>query len=275
MEATVTKKDVLNYRRHTWVGRHGKGLRTLGQAADFVDEVGMCLLFACEEIPLPKMYSMAADEANWWSWKDLLQQEKRAYNGRLVRRKATLVSMKLLPSFFALYLTGGGHAMYEEEYYWGKLGWLANEAAKYLDRQGPTPVDALRQALVAPGKENTRRFHAALFELQSKFKIVTVGLEDRSWGVRKLDLFMNWLPKRIERAAENMTREEALQRVAGSFVETAGAVTEKTLPKMFGWSDMETTAAIDSLVSGGKLHRVHIRGKESAPWIASRKLLFS
>ncbi|MBI5118817.1 winged helix DNA-binding domain-containing protein [Candidatus Poribacteria bacterium] len=273
MSTTLSKKDILDYRRRTWHTQGSKGLRTLDEAAEFLDVVGMCLLFACEDIPLPKVYAVAADEADWWAWKDLLQQHKRAYNGRIVRHKATLVSMNLLPAFFALYLTGGGHAMYEEEYYWGKLGWLANEIAQYLDRNGPTPAGVLRRALVAPGKENTRRFHSALFELQSKFKIVSVGIEDKSWGVRVLDLFMNWLPGRLEGAAESMPREEALQYVASAFVETAGAIPEAMLARMFGWSVVESAHAIDSLVSRGELNRIRLRSKMPAPWIASPKLL--
>ncbi len=226
----------------------------------------MCLLFYCDDIPLPKLYDCAADDADWWAWKDLLQVRRLAYNGRLVRRKATLVSMELLPAFLAVYLTGGGYAMHEEEYYWGKLGQLANTVAEYLDRNGPTPTDVLRRAVVPQGKEHTRRFHSALFELQSKFKIASVGLEDRSWGVRVLDLFVNWVPPKIERSAEKMTRDEAIRRISEAFLNTAGAVPEDLLPRMFGWSSVETLPAIDSLVSTGSLRRGRVRG-ERGMWL--------
>ncbi|GAB4346695.1 MAG: hypothetical protein Kow0099_28170 [Candidatus Abyssubacteria bacterium] len=222
----------------------------------------MCLLFACRDIPLPKLNDCSAgNEYEWWEWKDLLQARKMAYNGRLVRRKATLVSMRILPAFLAAYLTGGGYLMYEEEYYWGKLGALANKIAEYLDRHGPTPVDRLRQAVVSPGKENTRRFHAALFELQSKFKIVSVGIEDRSWGVRVLDLFVNWAPTKLEKEAENMAREDALGHIITALVDTAGAVPEVQIPRMFGWSSEETRKVIDPHVSSGLLKRARGRGE--------------
>jgi hypothetical protein len=271
MEEILKKRQLHDYRRRVWRTAGGSRLQTMRQTADFLDEVGMCLLFACRDIPLPKIYDCAADDADWWAWKDLLQQRKRAYNGRLVRRKATLVSMKLLPAFFAVYLTGGGHAMYEEEYYWGKLGQLANKIAERLDHEGPMPVDALRSSVVPPGKQQTRRFHSALFELQSKFKIVSVGLADRGWGVRILDLFMNWIPSTVERQAEKMSRTEAIRRISAAFVNAAGAVPERVLPRTFGWSPAETSLAVDHLLSTGSIRRTRIRG-EPGTWLASAKL---
>ncbi|RJP75449.1 MAG: hypothetical protein C4532_00465 [Candidatus Abyssobacteria bacterium SURF_17] len=271
METVITKKDIAEYRRTLWREAPGTSLKTLRDAARFIDEVGMCLLFACRDIPLPKLYYCSADEADWWAWKDILQARKLAYNGRLVRRKATLVSMQLLPAFLAIYLTGGGYIMYEEEYYWGKLGQLANQVAEYLDRNGPTPVDSLRKAVVPAGKEHTRRFHNALFELQSKFKIVSAGLEDRSWGVRVLDLFVNWVPATVERKAEKLPRDEAIRRILTALVNTAGAVPEAMVPRLFGWSPEESLHAIDTLASHGAVIRGRVRG-QGAPWLISPRL---
>jgi len=268
MEKLLTKKDVDAYRRRKW--RDGR-LRTLDDVAELVNDVGMCLLFACRDIPLPKLYDCADGDVNWWAWKDHLQERKKAYNGRVVRRKATLVSMELLPAFYAIYQTGGGYAMYEEEYYWGKLGELSNTVAEYLDRKGPTSVDVLRKAVVPSGKKNTRLFQAALLELQSKFKIVTVGLEDRSWGIRVLDLFVNWIPFRIERRAEKMDRMEAVKTVLSAFVKTAGAVPETAVARTFGWSAVETSVATESLINAGAIYRGRFRGDRKT-WLADPEL---
>jgi len=267
MHKVFSKKRIDDYRRQKWRVQRASYLRTPGQMTDFLDEVGMCLLFACRDIPLPKLYDCAADDVNWWSWKDVLQERKLAYNGRLVRRKATLVSMQLLPAFYAVYLSGGGYTIFEEEYYWGKLGQLANEVAESLDRNGPTPVDVLRAKVVPSGKEHTRRFHSALLELQSKFKIVTVGLKDKSWGVRILDLFVNWVPLEVERAVENMTREEAMRRICLAFLNTAGACPERRLPGLFGWTTTETSRQVEDLAAAGLLRRGRIRGK-SDMWLS-------
>ena len=268
MGKIISKKKLEAYRRIKW--RKGE-LRTLEEASAFLDEAGMCLLFACRDIALPKIYDCAAKDANWWAWKDHMQEQKRAYNGRLVRRKATLVSMKLLPAFYAVYQTGGGYAMYEEEYYWGKLGELSKNVAEHLDRNGPTPVDELRRAVVPRGKKNTRRFHSSLLELQSKFKIVTVGLKDKSWGVRILDLFVNWVPAEIEKCTEKMNRREAMQVILIAFVDTAGAVPEAVPSRMFGWPHAETAEVVESLVEAGHIEHGRVRGERNA-WLASPRL---
>ncbi len=271
MEKLLSKKKLDEYRHRKWRLGPRSRLTTLEQTADFLDDVGMCLLFACRDIPLPKIYDCAADDVNWWSWKDRLQEQKSGYIGRLARRKATLVSMELLPAFYAVYQSGGGYAMYEEEYYWGKLGELANKIAEHLDRNGPTPTDALRRAVVPRDKQSTRRFHSALLELQSKFKIVTTGLEVRSWGVRVLDLFVNWVPAKVEKKAEKMSREEAIARICLKLADTAGAVDERALPRLFGWSTPETARAADSLVADGSLVRGRLRNDRS-PWLMSPSL---
>jgi hypothetical protein len=231
----------------------------------------MCLLFACRDIPVPKLYDCADDDSDWWAWKDILQAKKLAYNGRLIRHKATLVSMQLLPAFYALYLSGGGHAMYEEEFFVGNLSHLANQVAEHLDRHGPTAADDLRVALVPTGKEHTRRFHSALNELQTKFKLVSVGLKDKSWGVRVLGLFADWVPSAVERAAERMPREEAIQRISKTFIGTAGAIPEPALPRMFGWTPAETAHATEDLVTTGSLLRGRIRG-DRRTWLVSPEL---
>ncbi len=231
----------------------------------------MCLLFACKDIPLPKIYDSADDEADWWAWKDLLQSKKQAYNGRLVKGKATLMSMDVLAAAYSAYLTTGGYAMYEEEYYWGKLGRLANQVAEYLDRNGPTPVDVLRRAVVPDGKENTRRFHSALLELQSRFKIVSVGLEDRGWGIRVLDLFTNWIPANIEARAENMPKEDAIRRLLAVFVDAAGAIPETQLLRTFRLPPSDIAEAVETLVLTGGFVRRRARGDRRS-WLSSPKL---
>jgi hypothetical protein len=161
--------------------------------------------------------------------------------------------------------------MHEEEYYWGKLGELANRVAEHIDRNGPVAVDVLRKAVVPSDKKSTRRFHAALFELQSKFKIVTVGLIDRSWGIRVLDLFVNWVPPEVERRAEKMSRSEAMELIAGAFIDTAGAAPEITLARLFGWPASETAEAVSSLAASGQIERGRLRGDERT-WLVSAHL---
>lgn len=265
MEMNLTHRKIEAYRRRNWPNG---SLQTLEEMSGFLDRVGLSLIFGSPKIPLPKIYSCAGDTADWWAWKDLLQAKKLAYNGRIVRHKATLVSMRLLPACLALYLHGGGYLVHEEEYYWGKLSELANRIACHLESNGPTPVDQLRKAIIPSGKEHTRRFHAALLELQTKFKIVSTGLVDRGWGVRVLGLFIDWVPDKVEREAERMTKEEAVARIVERAIQTAGAVPVALLPRLFGWSPEDVSQAVEELLKNGKMHRARIQ-KRKEEWIAS------
>jgi len=263
LDVELSQRSILEYRRRAWPQG---SLHTLDEIAAFVKRAGLVLIFGSREIPLPKLYDCADYNSDWWESKDLLQTKKVAYTGRVVRHKATLISMDLLAAFLSVYLHGGGYLIYEEEYYWGKLSELANRIAAYLDSHGPTPVDQLRQSLMTPGKENTRKFHVALYELQTKFKTVSVGLKQKGWGVRVLGLFIDWVPPKVEREAERMPREKALQLIIARAVETAGAVPASLLPRLFGWNPEEASQAVENLVKNRKVHRARMP-KRRDEWV--------
>jgi hypothetical protein len=265
MQTDLTLQKINDYRRSAWP--QGT-LRTVDEIAAFVKRAGMVLIFGSKDVPLPKLYHCADYSSDWWESKDLLQAKKLAYGGRVVRHKATLISMDLLPAFLSFYLHGGGYLIYEEEFYWGKLSELANRIAKYLEDHGPTPVDQLRQAIMVPGKENTRKFHAALYELQVKFKTVSVGLIEKGWGVRVLGLFVDWVPPKIERAAERMSKEKAMEQIIARTIETAGAVPTSLLPRMFGWAPEDAARAVEKLVKNRKILRARI-SKRRDEWVVS------
>jgi hypothetical protein len=268
LEEKIALRQIEEYRRRNWPQGN---LRTLDEIAAFVKRMGMVLIFGSHDVPLPKLYNCADYNSDWWESKDLLQARKLAYNGRVVRHKATLISMDLLPAFLSLYIHSGGYLIYEEEYYWGKLSELANRVAEYLDEHGPTPVNQLRQTIMIPGKENTRKFHAALYELQSKFKTVSVGLIEKGWGVRVLGLFIDWVPQKVEKAAEKMPKEKAMKQIILRVTDTAGGLPSGLLPRMFGWNLEETAQAVEALRKADKIRMVQIKGK-TAQWIASPQL---
>ncbi|MBI2371358.1 MAG: winged helix DNA-binding domain-containing protein, partial [Deltaproteobacteria bacterium] len=226
----------------------------------FLQDVGFCLLFACHEIPLPKLVDAARDGVDWWSWKDLLQMERGAFLGRVVRGRATLLSMELLPGFLALHWAEGGDEDYRVEYEDGRLSADARRIAEFLERNGPTPADTMRQLLAGPGPRGTRSFHSALLELQEQFKVVTVGLEDRSWGVRVIGLFSRWLPAATRRQARQLRPEEARRRIVAAFVRTAGVTTEREISRTFAWSRAAVASAVADLLRQGQIRQATLRG---------------
>ena len=116
MSTALTQKKIDAYRQTKWRLAPHRRITSESEAVKFINDVGMSLLFACREIPLPKMSQSAqSDEWDWWKWKDTLQAKKKWYNSRAVRKKATLLSMELLLCFLSLYYDSGGCEVYEEE----------------------------------------------------------------------------------------------------------------------------------------------------------------
>jgi hypothetical protein len=263
MPKILNQKDIDEYRRIKWHLKLALRITSELQAIKFINNVGMSLLFACQDIPLPKMAQSAqSDEWDWWEWKDTLQAKKKWYNSRVVKKKATLLSMELLPCFLSLYYKSGGCEVYDEEYYYGKLTEPAYRIADYLFTHGPTSVDDLRKALASPGKKGTRRFHDAIKELQTKFKIAVCGLEDKHWGVRVLGLFSQWAPKDILKQAESMKPEIARQQILQTFISTSALTTEKEIIRLFGWSPESVHESLQYLIEINSIHTAMLRQRK-------------
>ena len=97
-------------------------LRTLADAAAFVDRAGVALVFAKDGVALPGLYEavagpgpvrwmevrddgtrvMAAAASLVWGWKDELAEARLACAGKHVRGWPALVSLRLLPALYAL-----------------------------------------------------------------------------------------------------------------------------------------------------------------------------
>ncbi len=248
------------HRRRVWRTGPGVGVPTLARAATFVRRTGLCLLFGCEEIPLPKLELCGPPDFEWWEWKDRLQERRQAYLGRVVRRKAALISLDLLPAFLGLYYASGGVEIYDEEHHHGRLGPDAWRIGEHLSRHGPTPVDALRRALAPPGPAGTRRFHAALDEMQEKFKTVTVGRVRKHWSVRVIGLLSDWAPQATLAEAHALAKrpQAARQRVLERALNTAGALGIGEAASLFGWSRAQAAEAGSALVARGAAHNVEL-----------------
>jgi hypothetical protein len=260
MVPSITKRQLLTYRQRLWrLGTQPK-VRTEPQARAFLERVGLCLLFECEDILLPKLTDAAHDDADWWSWKDSLQAKRALYNGRVIAHKATLISMNVLPCFLAVYVASGGCEEYEEEEFYGRLSPEAVRIARWLDQHGPMAVDRLRLRLFAHTPRRTRAFHKALLELQTHFKIAVSGVEDRSWGVRVIDLFTKWIPSDVRKRARAIRPDEARDQIVRQLVTTAGAVTAQELIQMLQWDREELAGVLKRLLAQGAISEKVLRG---------------
>jgi len=245
-------------------------VRTEEEARRFVDEVGFCFLFGDKTVEMPTLWEAVcgaqrsvpshhhdADLGRTWSWKDSLPSRGEIYYGKLLRGKPTLVSLELLPHFYALSPNYGDIEDYMEEYQSGKLTVEAKNVYEALMREGAMATSRLRQlAGLAGGGANARRFDRALKELQIEFKIVKVGISEASrWGYAYVyDLFLRRFPE-LPEVARKISTDQAMDTLLLRHLHNVVAQPEKALQRLFRWDDWEWERLVERLADRGLIRR--------------------
>lgn len=249
---------------------------TEARALAFIDEVGFCFLFGDAAVEMPTLWAAVAgsrrsmpsghfdpDLDRTWNWKDSLPTRGVAYYGKLLRGRPTLVSLALLPTFYALSPNYGDIEDYLLQYEEGKLSVEAKNVYEALLKEGALATSRLRQVAGMPGGgENARRFERALAELQAEMKIAKVGISDANrWGYAYVyDLFLRRFPD-VPEAARHIGEEEAMQTLLLRYLRNVIAVPEATARRLFRWEEWEWERVLARAAAQGHILRdVRIEG---------------
>jgi hypothetical protein len=205
-------------------------VRTLEQAAAWVDEVGIALLFPNGDYVLPSLWEAVAghSDVDWavrddegayvsftpemekvWNWKDELPKRKLACVGLHVARTSSLVAPRLVASVYAL-----------TEEARGTLDGLEREIAEASLQLGRPASRRELRLLVGVDKRLGDR---AVNALQRKLVLTNAGLdtEGSGWGATLHDNFeRRWKPK-LRRVPP---RDEALAALAAALLSSAEEV---------------------------------------------------
>ncbi len=183
----------------------------------FVGETGVCLLFPVRGIEMPNVYQAVAGFAKpmttkhddphialTWSTKDEALEKRWWYYGKLVRGKATLVSLDLLPHFYALSENFGDERDYLHEYEAGTLSAEARNIYEALLRHGPLHAIEIKRKANLYGDALKARFDKALTELQMGLKVLPVGVAKAgAWRYAFVyEIVSRWFPDLPARARE-------------------------------------------------------------------------
>ncbi|MFM8322455.1 MAG: hypothetical protein ACKOC5_16200, partial [Chloroflexota bacterium] len=101
------------YRRETFQTAPGLRLHSLEQAAEFVRRRGFIYFWPITGSLLPNLWTAAAGDRPvadahddpghiTWGWKDQALGGGYWYYAKVLRKKATLIDLELLPDFYAL-----------------------------------------------------------------------------------------------------------------------------------------------------------------------------
>src|SRR5256885_7233610 len=230
-------------------------VKTADALVRMVDALGFCFAFTGEAAyPIPAAFDYLdtrSDGRKWewmWGWKDELAEKKRLYYGKLLVRKPTFVSMKMLPTFYATFGRAGEHDDHLDDVRAGWLSDIARRVIDYLAQHGETQTKRMRADLGISSPEGKADYAKAVEELQrlmyvARVKAVGEGREDYNYTY---DLFVHRYPE-VVRAAERMTSAEAMTALLAQLLELAGGVTERQVGKLFDWGDDRVSHAVARL----------------------------
>src|SRR6266849_3540401 len=205
--APALSKDVeraLTRHRERIAARHA--VKTADALVRMVDDLGFCFAFTGEPAyPVPAAFDhldTRSDGRKWewmWGWKDELAEKKRLYYGKLLVKKPTFVSMKMLPTFYATFVRAG------------RLSEIARRIIEFLAVNGETQTKRMRSALGITSQEGKSDYAKAIEEVQrlmyvARVRAVGEGREDYNYTY---DLFVHRYPETV-RAAVRASSADAM-----------------------------------------------------------------
>jgi hypothetical protein len=263
----LTPEQVENWRDARYHRRPHLRLRSSQQAIEFINQAGFCFLFPSKTVEMPTLWEAICGETRplpvahddvelgyAWNWKDELPSRGLVYYGKLVYKKPTLISLDLLPHFYALSDNYGDIEDYLLEYQDGKLSEEAKRVYEALLQHGALPTSHLRRRAGLDGKGNAPRFDRAIRELQLGLKIVKTGISDaNAWGYCYVyDVILRHWPDLAGRAGA-ISSQEAMRVLLLTHLSNVGVTTLADVVRLFGWDLPRLTALCDQWADMGEL----------------------
>jgi hypothetical protein len=264
----LSKRDIIAAREARYRRRMNLRITSQEQAQEFVNDVGFCYLFPIQNIEMPSLWDAIAGRVmkttnkhsgyeieRTWGWKDDALNKRLWYYGKLIRGKATLVSLNFLPNFYALSQNfGDAEHDYLEEYRDGRLSAEAKAIYEALLKNGALDAVRLRREAHLISEANKPRFEKALTELQLGLKVLPVGIaEAGAWHYAFIyELLPRWLPD-VPQKARGIGRGQARRAILNQYLRNVIATTAPSAARVFGWSLAETRQVAEALAREGRL----------------------
>ena len=268
---TINLKKLQKLRARTFRLSPHRRITTPEEALEFVNERGFIYFWPISGILLPTLWVAAAGDRPvpnehddpgmvTWGWKDDALGKKIWYYGKILRRKATFISLDTAPYFYALTENyGSPEEDYLLAYEEGRLTQPAKQIYEALLDKGSLDTISLRkEAHLLNAKESI--FNRALEDLQMDFKIIPMGIaEAGAWKYAfRYDITARYLPDLPEKA-RLIGEAEARQKLLELYSSSVGAATARDMTKLFGWplelvSRTVTRLAQNGIVTAGVTH---------------------
>ena len=241
-------------------------VRSLEEAAAFVDTAGLALVFPKDDVVLPSLWEAVAGsmEVEWarrdetgrfleftpafgrvWRWKDELPQRRLACAGQHGARPIMLVAPRLVRAVYSLTGLPGRPDDFQRI---DTLAPLERQIAEAVLELGPLSRPQMRRAVGS----DKRRTDRAAERLQRALVLTNAGLDtsEPGWPAVKMDLLARWWRSRLRRIPAAATARRDLTR---HVVAAAGELSAADLGGALGWRRAVASAELDALTELGEL----------------------
>lgn len=256
----VTSDRIKEYRSHTF-GYHPRDrVKTKDEAIQYVNKRGYIYFWPIYGITLPSLWGAVSGDRPVpndhddpghvsWGWKDSLLGKHVWFYGKILRKKATIISMEIAPYFYALTENyGSPEEDYLTIYEQGRMTQEAKVVYEALLENSPIDTISLRKASHLTSHESESRFNRALTDLQADFRIMPVDVVDAgSWHYSfAYDIVARYEPTLLEKA-RFLGELDARQKILELYIHSVGAAQLRDLVKLFGWKPPDITQAVERL----------------------------
>lgn len=250
-------------------------------ALDYVNERGFIYFWPIKGVDLPSLWTAVAGDRPvadahddpghiTWGWKDAALGRRIWYYAKVLRRKATLISLADAPYFYALTENyGAPEEDYLIAYEEGRLTQAAKQVYEALLKEGRLNTLDLRKAarLTHPGSES--EFNRALEALQADFKILPVGVaEAGAWRYSFIYEITAYhlpnLPEQARAIGEGQARAHLLAR----HFRSVGAAQARDVSRLFGWPPELAARTLQRLVADGVIVAGAVHPEQKGAWFA-------
>ncbi|HEX9120696.1 MAG TPA: hypothetical protein VF840_09175, partial [Terriglobales bacterium] len=281
----MTEQELQQARRQKW-RLDGRGMHTVEEAREFMESVGMCLLYPTkppvlaptflgalvgtdEGLPVAKQAFADARAREAIELMVRLLREKSAFEGYVFGEAGFLVSEAVFPYLFGAVgdknprqtPKPGAHSEYSP---------LARDAFEAIRTHGATSKPRLRELL--GGEPSAPALDRALNELWSRLRITRVDYtadEGAKW-----DALYRWAPDRV-RAGIHISLPEALSALVSKYLEAVVAAEHLEVEEFFGLMVPKSRVkeSINALLAARELSFVNV-GKKSMVQVAQKREAF-
>ena len=286
MTTSLSLDKLQHFRAQTFRTLPGTRLKNREEAIAFVNERGFVYFWPITGTRLPSLWVATAGDRPvadahddpghvTWGWKDSALGQRVWYYAKILRKKATMISLEVVPYFYALTENYGA---YEEDYLTiyeqGRLTLEAKTLYETLMDEGVLDTVALRKAARMTSPESNTRFERALADLQAKFMILPVAVTQAgAWRYAfAYDLVARHYPQ-LPDQAHDIDEHTARRELLRLYLQSVGAAQIRDITHLFGWNVAQADRGVDELTQQGKLKCGLELENQPGEWIAVEDVL--